>query len=177
MARHTVSIINGSGSIELTNGTYNATAVVNGYNANTLNPKNVTIVDNTDTYYFTISADGVLTLHVVDNDGIDVVGARFIRTDYTGTVQGLEVTTNQNGNATFENVPFSNTGGLPIYYKQVARDGGHTFDDTLKSIILTEQNKTVEIVNPNAPVRKFTLMDANYNNIPINNGQIILEIN
>ena len=160
MARHTVSIINGSGSIELTNGTYNATAVVNGYNANTLNPKNVTIVDNTDTYYFTISADGVLTLHVVDNDGIDVVGARFIRTDSTGTVQGLEVTTNQNGNATFENVPFSNTGGLPIYYKQVASDGGHTFDDTL-----------------NAPVRKFTLMDANYNNIPINNGQIILEIN
>ena len=177
MARHTVSIINGSGSIELTNGTYNATAVVNGYNANTLNPKNVTIVDNTDTYYFTISADGVLTLHVVDNDGIDVVGARFIRTDSTGTVQGLEVTTNQNGNATFENVPFSNTSGLPIYYKQVASDGGHTFDDTLKSIVLTEQNKTVEIVNPNAPVRKFTLMDANYNNIPINNGQIILEIN
>ena len=40
MARHTISIINGSGSIELTNGTYNATAVVNGYNANTLNPKN-----------------------------------------------------------------------------------------------------------------------------------------
>ena len=56
MPRHTVQITNGKGSIELVTGTYNASAVIGGYDATTLNPKNVTIVDGTDTYAFTISA-------------------------------------------------------------------------------------------------------------------------
>ena len=66
MPRHTVQITNGKGSIELVTGTYNASAVIGGYDATTLNPKNVTIVDGTDTYAFTISAKGTLTLHVTD---------------------------------------------------------------------------------------------------------------
>ena len=40
---------------------------------------------------------------------------------------------------------------------------------------MTEENQTVQVTNPNAPVRNFTLMDASYANIPIIDGQIILE--
>ena len=97
MARHTIPITNGKGSIELVTGTYNAQASAGGYDASTLNPKSVTIIDGMDTYAFTISATGVLTLHVTDNGdpstGVQIIGAKFIRTDSTGTIVGNEITT------------------------------------------------------------------------------------
>ena len=77
MARHTIPITNGKGSIELVTGIYNATAIAGGYDASTLNPKSVTIIDGTDTYAFTISAKGILTLHVTDtgdpNTGVQLM--------------------------------------------------------------------------------------------------------
>ena len=179
MGRQTIQITNGKGSIELVNGTYKATAIVGGYDASTLEPKNVTIVEGTDTYAFTISAKGVLTLHVTDtgdsSTGVQVVGAKFIRTDSTGAVQVAEAITDQDGNAKFENVPYSSTENIEIYYKQVSSDGGHTFDDTLKSITMKEATKTIEVKNPPAPLRNFTLTDASFPNIVIKDGQIILE--
>ena len=179
MARHTIPITNGKGSIELVTGTYNAQALAGGYDATTLDPKSVTIIDGTDTYAFTISAKGTLTLHVTDtgdpNTGVQIVGAKFIRTNSTGTIVGNEIITNEDGDAVFNNVPFAESGSNAIYYKQIAGDGGHTFDDTVKSIVMTEENQTVQVTNPNAPVRNSTLMDASYANIPIIDGQIILE--
>ena len=176
MARHTIPITNGKGSIELVTGTYNAQASAGGYDASTLNPKSVTIIDGTDTYAFTISATGVLTLHVTDNGdpstGVQIIGAKFIRTNSTGTIVGKEITTNTDGDAVFNNVPFA-----AIYYKQISSDGGHTFDDTVKSITMTEAAETVQITNPTAPVRNFTLMDASFPNIPITDGQITLQDN
>lgn len=69
-------------------GTYNATAVVGGYDSSTLTPNSVNVVEGTNTYAFTISATGTLTLHVTDTGdpvtGVDIVGAKFIRTDSTG---------------------------------------------------------------------------------------------
>ena len=181
MARHTIPITNGKGSFELVAGIYNATALAVGYDASTLNPKSVTIIDGTDTYAFTISAKGILTLHVTDtgdpNTGVQIVGAKFIRTDSTGTIVGNEIITNDDGDAVFNNVPFAETGSTAIYYKQISSDGGHTFDDTVKSIVMTESTETVQITNPTAPVRNFTLMDASFPNIPVIDGQIILEDN
>lgn len=181
MARHTIPITNGKGSIELVAGTYNAQAVAGGYDASTLNPKSVTITDGTPTYAFTISATGTLTLHVTDtgvpNTGVQIVGAKFIRTDSTGSIVGNEVVTNEDGDAVFNNVPFATSGSSAIYYKQIASDGGHTFDDAVKSIIMTEASETVQITNPPAPLRNFTLMDESFPNIPIADGQIILEKN
>lgn len=109
--------------------------------------------------------------------GVDIVGAKFIRTDSTGTVVGTEAVTNQDGNAVFNNVPFAATGSNPIYYKQIAGAGGHTFDDGVKSITMTVENQTVEITNHQALLRNFTLMDESYPNIPIIDGQIILQDN
>lgn len=42
---------------------------------------------------------------------------------------------------------------------------------------MTESTETVQITNSTAPVRNFTLMDASFHNIPIIDGQIILEDN
>lgn len=119
MARHTIPITNGKGSIELVTGTYKAQAVAGGYDASTLDPKSVNIIDGTTTYAFTISATWTLTLHVTDT-------------------------------------------GNP---------------DTVKSIVMTQSSETVQITNSPAPVRNFTLMDASFSNIPIIDGQIILEEN
>ena len=181
MARHTIPITNGKGSIELVTGTYNAQAVAGGYDASTLNPKSVTIIDGTTTYAFSIGAKGTLTLHVTDTGdpttGVQIVGAKFIRTDSTGTIVGNEIVTNVDGDAVFNNVPFAESGSTAIYYRQISGDGGHTFDDTVKSIVMTESTQTVQITNPPAPVRNFTLMDASFPNIPIIDGQIILEDN
>lgn len=59
MARHTIPITNGKGSIELVNGVYNATAVVGGYDASTLAPKQFTIIWGINDYAFTISAKDI----------------------------------------------------------------------------------------------------------------------
>ena len=181
MSRHTIPITNGKGSIELVTGTYNVTAVAGGYDSSTLAPTSVNIVDGVETYAFTISAKGTLTLHVTDtgdaSTGIDIFGAKFVRTDSTGTILGTEITTDQEGNAVFNNVPYAATDSNPIYYKQISSDGGHTFDDTVKSIIMTEETQTIEITNPTAPERHFTLMDASYTNIPVMDGQIIVDNN
>ena len=181
MSRHTIPITNGKGSIELVTGTYNATASVEGYDSSTLNPSSVTIIEGTDTYAFTISAKGTLTLHVTDtgdaSTGVDIFGAKFIRTDSTGTILGTEITTDQDGNAVFNNVPFAASDSNPIYYKQISSDGGHTFDDGVKSITMTEETQTIEIINPTAPERNFTLMDESFANIPIMDGQIIIDNN
>lgn len=42
---------------------------------------------------------------------------------------------------------------------------------------MTEESQTIEIENPTAPIRNFTLMDASFPNIPIIDGQIILQDN
>ena len=181
MARHTIPITNGKGSIELVNGVYNATAVVGGYDASTLDPKQITIIEGTNDYAFTISAKGVLTLHVTDSGdkvtGVQIIGAKFVRTDSTGTINGVEAVTDSDGNAIFRNVPFAPSGSTEIYYKQITSDGGHTFDDTVKSIIMTTSTETVEIANPAAPVRNIILTDVSFPNIPIKDGQIILADN
>lgn len=181
MARHTIPITNGKGSIELVNGVYNATAVVGGYDASTLAPKQVTIIEGTNDYAFTISAKGILTLHVTDTGdkitGVQIVGAKFARTDSTGTIIGSESTTDVDGNAIFNNVPFAPTGSTEIYYKQLTSDGAHTFDEAVKTIIMTSSAETVEIKNPVAPLRNIMLTDASFPNIPIKDGQIIIEDN
>ena len=51
------------------------------------------------------------------------------------------------------------------------------FEDAVKSIVMNEQNKIVEITNPEASLRNFTLTDASFPNVVISDGQIILNDN
>lgn len=173
----TVNITNGTGTSELINATYTVEANVTGYENSSINPNSVSVVEGTNSYAFTISASGTLTLHVTDDgtvSGNPIVGATFYRTDSTGTEYGSLITTDTNGDAVFNNVPFDATNAPIIYYKQTSSDGNHEFDNTVKNTTLTTNTATIEIQNPPGATRTITLTDANYNNLPIDSGSLTL---
>lgn len=172
-----VNIINGTGTSELINDTYTVTAQVTGYDNTTIDPTSLTVEEGTNNYAFTISATGTLTLHVTEDGtttGTPIVGATFYRTDSTGTEYGSSITTDSNGDAIFDNVPFDATNAPTIYYKQTASDGDHEFDSTVKSTTLATDTSTIEIQNTPGATRTITLTDANYANLPIDSGTITL---
>ncbi len=172
-----INIVNGSGSSDLINGSYTVEASVNGYDNTSINPSTVNVVEGTNTYAFTVSANGTLTLHVTDDGtptGNPIVGATFTRTDSTGTAYGNVITTDTNGDAVFNNVPFATTQAPAIYYQQTASDGDHEFDNTLKNIQMTTSTETVEIQNPVGATRTINLTDSTYTNLPIETGSLTL---
>lgn len=172
-----ITITNGTGTSELINGTYTVTADVTGYDNTTINPDSITVDSSTNNYAFTIAATGTLTLHVTEDgtiSGTPIVGATFVRTDSTGTQYGSPIASDSDGNAIFNNVPFASTDAPNIYYKQTASDGEHEFDDEVQSTTMTTQTQTIQIENERGATRNITLTDANYENLPIENGTIIL---
>lgn len=178
MAQHIINITNGQGEKNLANGVYSASAQVPGYNNQSLEPKSVTVVEGTDAYAFKIAADGTLTIHVTDNGtaaGNPIAGAVLYRTDSAGTTYGDAVTTNANGNAVFYNTPYSATDTVKVYFKQTASDGEHTFNPNVQTITPNAQSYTQQLINPPSAKRTFTLVDTNYNNLPIESGTLTLE--
>lgn len=170
-----VSITNGTGTAELINDTFAVTANVNGYNNTSILPNSVDVVEGTNSYAFTIAADGTLTLHVSEDGtstGVPIVGATFVRTDSTGTEYGSLITTDSNGDAVFDNVPFATENAPIIYYKQTASDGDHEFVSTVQSTTMTTDTATVQIQNTVGATRTITLTDVNYANLPIEVGTL-----
>lgn len=180
MAIINIPITNGQGSKEIVDGSYGVTASVAGYNDVSINPSSVEVTEGVNSYSFTIAATGTLTLLVTDDGtdiGVPIEGATFVRTDSAGTQYGDEITTNEDGEAVFNNVPYDETNAPLIYYKQTGSDGSHTFDNTVKSTTLLEATKTLNVENPEAVSRSVTLTDANYANLPIDDGNIVLTSN
>ena len=172
-----INIIDGTGTGELINDTYTVTASVPGYENSSINPSSVSIVEGTNSYSFSISATGTLTLHVTEDGtstGTPVVGATFFRTDSTGTEYGTAITTDTNGDAVFDNVPFDLTNSPVIYFKQTASDGDHEFDSTVQNTTMTTSTSTIEIQNSVGATRTITLTDSNYDNLPISSGSLTL---
>lgn len=179
MQEHNIPITNGVGSLALTDGNFTVTATANGYDASTIDPATVEVVEGTDSYAFTIAATGTLTLHVSDDGtdvGVPVVGATFVRCDAEGNTYGDAITSNDEGNAIFENVPFGTEeeAGPTIYYKQTASDGSHTFSEELQTTTITADAATIEITNAEAVAREFSLTDANYSGLPLADAEIVL---
>lgn len=173
----TIIINNGTGSESLVNGNYTVTSNIVGYDNTSINPSTVDITEGTNAYAFTIAATGTLTLHVTDDGtttGNPIVGATFQRTDSTGNEYGTQITTDSNGDALFNNVPYAATGAPLIYYKQLTSDGEHEFSPNVTSIAMTTSSETVEIQNPVGATRTINLTDANYTNLPIGTGTITL---
>ena len=86
-----VIITNGTGTSNLINDTYSVTASVTGYENTSIDPTSISVVEGTNTYAFTISATGTLTLHVSEDGtstGTPIVGATFVSTDSSGTEYG-----------------------------------------------------------------------------------------
>ena len=171
----TITITNGTGTGSLVNGSYSVTANVVGYNNDTLSPDNVQITENENEYSFTISANGLLTLHVTEEgtpNGTPIVGATFIRTDAAGYGYGDPITTDEQGDAVFENVPYAETDAPTLYYKQTASDGNHEFDAENQSITLNTVTNTIQIANPAGETRTIRLTDTNYANLAIESGTL-----
>lgn len=172
-----ININNGQGTESLINGSYTVTASATGYDNTSINPSTVSIVEGTNTYQFTIAATGTLTLHVTEDGtttGTPIVGATFIRTDSTGNEYGSAITTDSNGDAVFNNVPYDSTSAPTVYYKQTASDGDHEFVNTVQSTTLTTSTSTVEIQNTPGATRTITLTDSNYANLPIDIATLTL---
>lgn len=172
-----VNITNGVGTSELINDTYTVEANVVGYDNTSINPNSVEIIEGTNTYNFTIAATGVLTLHVTEDGtstGTPIVGAVFERTDSSGTSYGSPITTDQDGNAVFNNVPFAASGAPLIYYKQTSSDGDHEFSSAVANTSMTTSTQTVEIQNSVGATRTINLTDANYANLPIDSASLTL---
>ena len=172
-----ININNGQGTGSLINGSYTVTATVAGYDDTTINPSTLSVVEGTNTYQFTIAATGVLTLHVTEDGtttGTPIVGATFVRTDSNGNEYGSTITTDSNGDAVFNNVPYDATFAPTVYYKQVSSDGDHEFVNTVQSTTLTTSTSTVEIENAPGATRTITLTDSNYANLPIDTATITL---
>lgn len=174
---HIIPITNGRGSKELVNGTYNVVAEVTGYDNSTIDPNSINVEEGVNEYSFTVAATGTLTIHVSDDGteiGIPIVGATFIRCDADGNTYSDEITSDDSGNAVFNFVPFDAKSAPAIYFKQTQSDGEHTFDDTLQNTTMTSDTATLEIQNAVAEERTIMLTDANYQNLPIADGQIAL---
>ena len=170
-----VTITNGSGTSDLINGSYTVEASVVGYDNTSIDPSSITIASGTNNYAFTIASTGTLTLHVTEDctsTGTPIVGATFIRTDSTGTTYGTEITTDSNGDAVFNNVPFAASGAPIVYFMQTASDGDHEFDNTVQNTTLTTSTETLEIQNQPGATRTITLTDSNYENLPIESGTL-----
>ena len=170
-----VTITDGQGTSNLINGNFTVSASVNGYDNTSIVPSSVSITEGTNTYNFTISANGTLTLHVTDDGtstGTPIVGATFIRTDSSGNEYGTSITSDVNGDAVFNNVPFSATDAPLVYFKQTASDGDHEFDNTVQNTSLSTDTATVQIQNVVGASRAIALTDENYSNLPITSGSI-----
>ena len=174
---HIISITNGKGSKELDNGNYNVVSNIVGYDNSSITPSSLEITEDLTNYSFTIAATGTLTLHVTDDGtdiGIPVEGAIFYRCDSEGTTYGDAITSDSEGNAVFNFVPYADENAPLIYFKQTTSDGEHVFDDSLQNTSLTEETKIVEIANAMAASREFSITDANYADLPIGDGEITL---
>lgn len=170
-----INITNGTGTGELINDNYAVTATVTGYDNTSVNPATVSVVEGTNEYAFTISANGTLTLHVTEDgtaSGTPIVGATFIRTDSTGNEYGNAITTDTNGDAVFANVPFDATNAPIIYFKQTASDGSHEFISTVQNTTLSTSTETLQIQNTVGATRTITLTDTNYENLPIDSATL-----
>lgn len=176
-ASYDVSIVDGTGTADLPNGSFSASAVVDGYDSTTLNPLSVTVTAGVTVYDFTIGATGSLVFHVTESGestGTPVEGAVFYRCDEDGTTYGSPVTTDATGTATLANLPYASEDAPTVYYKQTATATGHEFDDSVKDITLTTQTTTVEVTNRAVATRTINLTDANYTGLAIDEGTITL---
>ena len=173
----TITITDGSGSSQLINGTYSVEANAVGYDNTTIDPASLSVVDGTNTYAFSISAEGTLTIHITEDGtaaGNPIVGATLIRTDSLGNEYGTSITTDSKGDAVFSNVPYAASAAPTIYFKQTASDGEHEFDNTVQNTTMTTSADTLEIANAPGATRTIILTDSNYMNLPIGNATLTL---
>ena len=177
MANYNVTITNGTGSQEMNPGEYNvSTTYAPGYDMSTLTPTTYNAQTTTQTGAFTISATGTLTI-IFNETGLEggtpITSGTVVMTDSTGTQQyGNVVQIDTSGTATFNNVPFGSAqSAYTLYFKQLTSDSNHYIYTSVFTVGMGAQTQTEYILNQPITVQQnFTLTDANYTNLPVNNA-------
>lgn len=178
MANYDVTITNGQGTQAMKAGTYEVTATeAQGYDLTTLSPTTYTATSESGTGHFTLSASGTLTFTVNEDTTtarIPVTSGTIVMTDSTGNVQyGSVVEINSTGEAVFNNVPYGTSESpVTLYFKQLTSDDTHNPYDGIIEVNMTAQDQTENILNKLIATQTFTLEDANYSGLKINNATL-----
>ena len=171
MANYNVQITNGSGSQAMKRGNYSVTVTANGYDATSLSPETYAVSDAEGTGTFTVSANGVLTLVFNETGaagGTPVTAGSVVMTDSTGNTEyGSPVTITAQGEAVFNNVPYSSASPYALYFKQTASDDTHNPIETVISVSMSEASETQYVLNSPIAVQTFSISDVNYSGLPI----------
>lgn len=94
--------------------------------------------------------------------GTPVVDAEFYRYDVEGNTYCNAVTSNDQVNTIFYNLPYAADNASTIYYKQTSSDGEHLLDVPLKRTTLKTGTEVIEIENADDLTRTFNSTDDNY---------------
>ena len=182
MADYNVTIINGNGSQTMNAGEYTVSAIyAPGYDMATLSPTTFTANSTTGTGAFTLAATGTLTITFNETGaegGTPITSGTVVMTNSTGETQyGSIVQIDENGTATFNNVPYgSEQAAYTLYFKQLTSDENHNIYENVFAIGMGSQTQQEYILNtPKAVLQNFTLTDANYPNLPVYNAVLNFE--
>lgn len=179
MANYDVLITNGVGSENMVPGNYTVTATyAPGYELTSLEPTSYTVASDNSTGAFTLAANGTLTINFNETGaagGTPITSGTVVMTDATGDTQyGSVVDIDSNGVATFENVPYGSAqSAYTLYFKQLTSDENHNIYADVFAVGMSDQTQTEYILNtPKAIEQNFTVTDANYTGMPINNASL-----
>jgi hypothetical protein len=181
------SFSNGQGQFsDIASGTYTVNkglSNLTGYDNTTGIPSTIEITGSTDPITFTVGGTGTLTVHVENSFGDPVKGVELVRVykDFNRTTVNTtygppSAPTDDNGNTTFANVPWSAIGAPNIYF---------TVNDPTKyeitsgvpflTLSMTQQVQTLDAPEPISLITPFTVSDVNYTNLAIESGAIGLD--
>lgn len=133
-----------------------------------------TITKDTQTVEIALTAQGELTVRVVDDLGNVIESGTVQLSDATGeTTYGEPETIDTQGEATFANVPYDTNGGVSLWVKQTQSDAYHLPIADPEEVAMTQQDQTETIENERAPLdQNVTAVDANYPGIVPLTGNI-----
>lgn len=184
MANYEVTINNGSGSENMELGEYTVAATyAPGYDMSTLQPTSYTVSSAGQTGAFTLSANGTLTIIFNETGaagGTPITSGSVVMTDATGETQyGPVVEIDSTGTAVFENVPYGSAqSGYTLHFKQLTSDENHNVYPDVFTVGMGDQTQTEYILNtPNTVEQNFTLTDANYTGMPIEDASLSFTAN
>ena len=182
MANYTVTITNGTGSQAMNPGNYTVySSYAPGYDMETLSPTTYTATAQTGTGAFTVSASGTLT--IVFNEtgaqgGTPITSGTVVMTNSTGDIQyGSVINIDTNGTAVFNNVPYGSAQSpYTLYFKQLTSDANHNIYEQVFTVGMGAQTQTEYIENTSKAIsQSFTLTDANYSGLPVENAVLNFE--
>lgn len=148
--KYYVFLNNGIGHADIPNDIYKVYCTIPGYDIENLDPKDIEVKDNIDTYNFTVDASGKLYIWVTEEgekEGTPVVGATFYRCTKDGVRASNPFVTNNNGYAIIPYLPYDYENTQFVYYVQASSDGKHYFDSDLKSVKLLSPSHELQMIN------------------------------